>query len=116
MTSETESSEIVTYAALQAYTYDADGYGAEEISDDKEEVEVEGMTVTAKRGRTKMLSELAQVAPALWGAGPTMLQTSQVSTIAKATISRISNLSDFGELCNQHAGRNAALNWRFVSV
>jgi len=70
--SETESSEIVTYAALQAYTYDADGYGAEERSDDKEEVEVEGMTVKAKRGRTKMLSELAQVAPALWGAGPTM--------------------------------------------
>ena len=92
MTSETESSEIVTYAALQAYTYDAGGYGAEERSDDKEEVEVEGMTVKAKRGRTKMLSELAQVAPALWGAGPTMLQTSQVSTIAKATTAQISRV------------------------
>ena len=80
MTSEAESSEIVTYAAMQAYTHDADAYGTDERPDDNDkEVEVDGMTVTAKRKKTKVLSELAQVAPALWGAGPTMLQTLQVS-------------------------------------
>ena len=46
---------------------------------------MDGRTVTAKRNKTKLLPEVAQMLTNGWSGGATMLQTEQFSEVAAAT-------------------------------
>ena len=50
---------------------------------------MDGKTVTAKRNKTKLLPEVAQMLTSGWSGGATMLQTEQFSEVAAATQSQI---------------------------
>ncbi len=62
---------------------------AGEVDMMEEEVEIEGKMVAAKKGKTRLLSELAQMATSGWGAGTTLLHTLQCSKVTEASVAQI---------------------------
>ena len=77
----------------QRTTFGVDDYAKKSEKETADtEVLVDGMTVAAKREKTKLLPELAQMASSGWGAGSTMLQTTQCSTVIEASSAQVARV------------------------